>query len=247
MNNKTDIENYLTNDVSDEVEKPSKIKSAATIIINLKMILSGYDIQFHAEKSRISESQYLYINFPKGQNYKFRISDHDYPIHLDEPPPDNKQNTENLAGFYDFRGDEYEKAKEVLMGLLASHKTPKHGAKPAWVDKVSGLIQDYFDGSERDINITHALQAIKKFNNVTIKNLYKYPTFTELLNNITGEGEEIPLFFKKLMEKHGIIDRILVERQTGRSHLVSGSHKETQSQAALIDPLELHRQRKFRW
>jgi len=42
-------------------------------------------------------------------------------------------------------------------------------------------------------------------------------------------------------------DRILAARQAGRSHLVSRSHQDAQSQTAFIDPLEIHHHRKSRW
>jgi hypothetical protein len=190
-------------------ENEKKPKSAKAIIGNLKTILQGYDVRFTSEKSRISESQYLYVNFPGGETYKFRISDHDYPTHEqtfpDETPPDNPYR-ENLTDSYDFRGNEYEKAKETLMGLLASHKTPKHGGtKPVWVDKISELAADYFKGAERDINMTTALQSLKKLNKLTIKPLYKYSTLSEILSLGLADGEEIPSFFQKLMKKHDII------------------------------------------
>jgi len=171
------------------------------IIKNLKTILLGYEVEFHTEKSRMSKSQYLYVNFPNRETYKFRISDHDYPDHLDEPPPD-KPDSEELAGFYDFRSDEYVKAKKVLMDLLILHKTPKKGKKPDWVSKIQGLIQDYFGGGYRDVNISFCLSMIKKCNSLTIKNFYKYATFTELLKD--GGVDKIPSIFQKLMKKHGI-------------------------------------------
>jgi hypothetical protein len=42
-------------------------------------------------------------------------------------------------------------------------------------------------------------------------------------------------------------DRVLAARQAGRSHLVSRSHQETQSQTSIIDLHEQHHRRKSRW
>jgi hypothetical protein len=195
-----------------KTKNEDKIESPATIISRLKTILSGYDVNFHTDKSRISDSQYLYINFPDKSSYKIRISDHYMPTHSDDPNYAHERSGEGVTEFWSFENDKYDEVKKVVMDLLIQHKTPKL-KRPSWIENVPALIDDYFEspeykGDDRkeydDLTniLTITQKEIQEHNKETAHFYYRFNTFRDLMKYVYVD--EIPLFFQKLLEKHGV-------------------------------------------
>lgn len=176
-------------------------------IKNLKSVLSNYEVDYHEEKSRISDSRYLYIHFPKNKNYKFRFSDHDIPIH-EEDAEKRPQSGEKLEGFFDCQDIKYDEVKRAVLNLLKEHGIQKRGSKPKWISKIKLMREDYLNSREfiegdkmSLIDVTHGFNLLGKLSPLQLKKYYKHNSIKDCFKT---SDIEIPPFVARIIDKYEV-------------------------------------------